>query len=289
MPSLDIVDDTGEVVETHETASGIAATDDGSTIAYVDPDGVLWTQSDNGRISIHDGLSPNAYPTVVLCGEEDLDCAVWVNSGDGTTPPENISSHFRLTEVPDALSVGDATESRLVAVMNESHDEGSCGGVYDISSSSYVWEGCESYLYDFSPDDAHLTGTHAYLDGPGPGYITILDAATGEEVARLDPKAGYIGEAVWQDTGHVIVSVFEPEGWNVYRLGVDGVEGARARPEGRRGHPGVHPSRGQLTGQPSSTVASTDSISSGQPSFGPRRWTNSTETISPSWMRPNSS
>ncbi len=45
-PFLDVVDETGEVVETHETASGIAATDDGSTIAYVDPDGVLWTQSD---------------------------------------------------------------------------------------------------------------------------------------------------------------------------------------------------------------------------------------------------
>jgi hypothetical protein len=221
-PFLDVVDETGEVVETHETASGIAATDDGSTIAYVDLDGVLWTQSDTGRISIHDGLPTDLTPTAVLCGQEDLDCAVWVNHGDGTTPPENISSHFRLTEVPDALSAGDATESRLVAVLNESRDEGSCGGVYDLTSSSYVWENCESYLYDFSPDDAHLTGTHAYLDGPGPGYITILDAATGDEVARLDPKEGYIGRAVWQDSGHVIVTVFENQRWSAYRLGIDG-------------------------------------------------------------------
>ena len=221
-PSLDIVAETGEVVETHEITNGIAATDDGSTIAYVDPDGVLWTQSDSGRTSIHDGLTQDLYPATVLCGQEDLDCAVWVNHGDGTTPPESISSHFRLTEVPDALSVGDATESRLVAVLNESTDEGSCGGVYDLTSSAYVWEGCESYLFDFSPDDAHLTGTHAYLDGPGPGYITILDAATGDEVARLDPKAGYIGRAVWQDTSHVLVTAFEPKGWSVYRLGVDG-------------------------------------------------------------------
>jgi hypothetical protein len=221
-PSLDIVDDTGDVVETHETASGIAATDDGSTIAYVDRDGILWTQSDNGRISIHDGLSTNAYPATVLCGQEDLDCAVWINYGDGSTTPENVSSHFRLAEVPDALSVGDATESRLAAVLNESKDEGSCGGVYDITSSSYVWEGCESYLYDFSPDDAHLTGTHSYLDGPGPGYITILDAANGEERARLDPKDGYIGRTVWQDAGHVLATVFDSKGWSVYRLGVDG-------------------------------------------------------------------
>lgn len=221
-PSLDVVGDTGEVVETHETASGIAATDDGSTIAYVDREGVLWTQSDNGRISIHDGLSPNSYPAAVLCGQEDLDCAVWINYGDGSTPPENVSSHFRLAEVPDALSVGDATESRLVAVLNESRDEGSCGGVYDIAGSSYVWEGCESYLYDFSPDDAHLTGTHSYLDGPGPGYITILDAANGKEVARLDPEDGYLGRTVWQDTGHVLATVFDTKGWSVYRLGVDG-------------------------------------------------------------------
>jgi hypothetical protein len=124
--------------------------------------------------------------------------------------------------VPDALSVGDATESRLVAVMNASQDEGSCGGVYDIASSSYVWEGCESYLYDFSSDDAHLTGTHSYLDGPGPGYITILDAANGKEVARLDPKDGYIRTTVWQDAGHVLATVFDPKGWSVYRLGVDG-------------------------------------------------------------------
>lgn len=221
-PFLDLVDETGEVVETHETVSGIAATDDGSTIAYVDPDGALWTQSDTDRISIHNGLPTEAYPTAVLCGQEDLDCAVWVNYGDGTTPPENVSSHFRLTEVPDALSVGDATESRLVAVLNESHDEGSCGGVYDLTSTSYVWENCDSYLYDFSPDDAHLTGTHAYLDGPGPGYITILDAATGDEVARLDPKDGYVGRAVWQDAGHVLITVFEDNAWGVYRLGVDG-------------------------------------------------------------------
>ncbi|HET9421255.1 MAG TPA: hypothetical protein VFO49_08970 [Nocardioides sp.] len=230
-PSLDVVDDEGDVVESHEITTGIAATDDGTTIAYVDRDGVLWTQSDSGRMSIHDGLAPNANPAAVVCGQEDLDCAVWLNAGDGTTPPENVSSHFRLTEVPDALSVGDATESRLVAVMNESLDEGSCGGVYDVASSSYVWEGCESYLYDFSPDDAHLTGTHAYLDGPGPGYITILDAATGDEVARLDPKDGYIGRAVWQDAGHVVVTVFEGNRWSVYRLGVDGSQERLLGPE----------------------------------------------------------
>ena len=95
-----------------------------------------------------------------------------------------------------------------------------------------MWENCESYLYDFSPDDAHLTGTHAYLDGPGPGYITILDAASGDEVARLDPKEGYIGRAVWQDAGHVIVSIYEPKGWSVYRLGVDGSKERVLGPKG---------------------------------------------------------
>ena len=134
-PFLDIVDDSGEVVETHETVTGIAATDDGSTIAYVDPDGVLWTQSDNGRISIHDGLPQTSRPQRCCAARRHLDRAVWVNYGDGTTPPENVSSHFRLTEAPDALSVGDAT-SRLVAVMNESLDEGSCGGGVEWPSSS---------------------------------------------------------------------------------------------------------------------------------------------------------
>ena len=54
------------------------------------------------------------------------------------------------------------------------------------------------------------------------GWLAILDAVTGAELARHEPGSGGITGSVWEDASHLLITSFENEQWRVTRLGVDG-------------------------------------------------------------------
>jgi WD40 repeat protein len=149
-------------------------------------------------------------------------CVVYVNHGDGSAA-ELLDSHgIRDVATPDALKVNDVSPSGLVAAQTESTDSGSCSAVYDPSKGANVFETCDATLFAFSPDASFISGSASYLDGIGLGYTTILDATTGEELARFTPEAGFVRESVWEDPDHLLINAYEQGEWRIYRLGVDG-------------------------------------------------------------------
>lgn len=227
---MDIVSSDGTVLESIDVVSGPVANADGTTAAYVAPGGslmTLWSTDPADRVELTSGLGPNDFPVAVTGGPscfEDADgCRVFLNDGNGQTAPEVVASDGSVdVAVPDGLKIYDVAADGRITVQNKSKIAGSCNGVYDEPAGGYVFETCESSLFDFSPDGTRLSGYDDYLDGIGDGFRTILDATSGEEVARFDPRDGFVAGSVWADDDDLMILAYEPAGWSIYRLGVDG-------------------------------------------------------------------
>lgn len=222
---LDVIDDSGEVTETIETTSGIAVNTDSSAVAYLEPDGDLITRSADGQVEIPANLGSDTILASFVggpdCNVGADGCRVYYNNDGQTAPSVASSDAFVFEAVPRALRINDADEIGLVTVLNKSTMDGSCGGLFDEVSAEYVWETCAFQVLDLSPDSTYVTGTDAYGDGLGPRYISILNASDGGEVVRFEPEDGFIGDAVWEDDGRLLATVYGPDGWSVYRIGLD--------------------------------------------------------------------
>jgi len=224
--TVDVIDADGSVADSFETFSYPVANADHTTLAYVDVDGLLMTRWADGSVSMGDGFVDGDSVAAITggpdCFEEVNGCVVYVNHGDGSAP-ELLDSHgIRDIATADALKVNDVSPAGLVAAQTDSTDTGSCSAVVDPSEGGNVFETCDATLFAFSPDDALISGSASYLDGIGLGYVTILDAATGDELARFEPQDGFVRESVWEDADHLLVNTFEDGEWRIYRLGVDG-------------------------------------------------------------------
>jgi hypothetical protein len=225
LDTLDVIDETRMVTERIEVQSGPIVNDDHTVVAYLETDGSLTIRWEDGSSGTSTDLGPNAYLAAVTGDPECYrtgPCRVYVNDDTEGGPTVIESTGERVESVPGALKVNDASGSGLVAVQNESQIDGSCGGVYDERSGDYLWEGCDFSLYAFSPDSRYVDATDAYRDGTGNPFAAILDAATGKEVARLKQPESFVRQTAWQDSEHLLATVYGPEGWSIYRLGVDG-------------------------------------------------------------------
>lgn len=233
---LDVIDPTGEVSESIEFVSGLAVNDEHTTVSYLEPDGdlmTLWdpTTGDKGRVAIATGLSPDVSPVAILggpsCYEVEDSCTVFFNYGDAKTPPQSASSHgitdeFVFTD-PPPIKVTDAAPDGLRTIQKSYSDDGSCNGIYDASSSAYVFETCKNYLLGLNPSGSHVVATSAYFDGIGLGYLAIFDTA-GTEVVRIAPGTqGFVnGSFMWEDDDSLLATVYQSGKWSIWRLGVDG-------------------------------------------------------------------
>ena len=229
---LDVIDESGTAIETLEIVSGPVLNDDQTTVAYVERDGDLVTRSEGGDEQvIASDLGTNVFPVAVIgCGEGADSCRVYVDDGAEGAAVIDENGDVQVL-APDALGVEDANADGLATVQNDSQIDGSCGGIYDENAADYVWETCDYYLFDLSPDSKHVNATHPYLDGIGNGYAEILDAATGKPVgARFEPEEGFIGQTVWQDADHLLFTMYDAGGWSIYRLAVDGTTERLAGP-----------------------------------------------------------
>jgi hypothetical protein len=224
-------DDTGQdyldVFEgsaTNEIQSGPVVNDAHTSVAYIERDGELVIQWDDGDQVIGSTSGPSeAVAAVAGCRTGTDSCRVYINDDSTGVPTVFDTNAGRETAVPGAIKVSDAAEAGLVAVQNGFTDDGSCWGVYDESADDYLWETCDYSLYAFSPDSKYVDATDAYRDSIGNAYAEILDAATGKPVgARLQPPEGLIRQTMWQDSEHLLATVYDPQGWSIYRMGVDG-------------------------------------------------------------------
>ena len=157
------------------------------------------------------------------CADALEGCAAYVSRGDGSGT--DVVEEGSTTPIPGTIKINDVSADGLVAAQTSYSGDGSCSAVLDRSGPgdpTPLLETCDAYLFDFAPDGAHLSGTGAYFDGIGLGFVTILDATDGSEVARYSAEAGFVRESVWQDPDHLLVNTYEGGEWRVLRLGVDG-------------------------------------------------------------------
>ena len=225
--TIDVVVGDGVVADSIDAWSYPVANADHTVAAYLTRDGGLAFQGADGGMGYSADLGDGDVVAAVTggprCAAALEGCAAYVDHGDGSTP--EIVESGRSTPIPGTIKVNDVSADGLVAAQISYSDNGSCSAVLDRSRAgdpTQVFKTCDATLFGFAPDGTHLSGSSAYLDGIGPGYVTILDATDGSEVARYTPESGYVRESAWEDPDHLLVNAYDAGEWRIYRLAVDG-------------------------------------------------------------------
>ncbi len=209
--------------ETTEIITGPVVNDDHTMVAYIESDGDLVTRTEDSQAIVASGLGPNSALTAVTGGPDcTVDaCAFYVDDDAQGEPRVFDENGAASVTVSGIVGVQDADENGLLTVQASYSDTGSCGGIYDRAAAGYLWQTCDYFLFALSPGSKYVDATHAYLDGFGNAYASILDAETGEPITKFDPENGTITQTHWQDSEHLLVTVYGDDGWSVYRVGVD--------------------------------------------------------------------
>ncbi|WP_248583096.1 hypothetical protein [Nocardioides sp. InS609-2] len=232
---LDIVDGPGESSVTHTGVDQVVVSPDGTTAAWTEPDGSVWTAWEGGRLELDQqaaGVTPAAVVGDGNCGSSESDsCTVYLNpAGEGT--PSFVASDGRTgTVTPDAIKVNDISDS-LAATQTSYHDGRACSELYDLSLGERRWETCDYALLRFSPDGRYLMATNSDADGIGLTSISVLRATTGDPVATYRVEDGFIGAQEWEDDGHLLFVRFSygSGSWDIVRADLDGTSQRSAEP-----------------------------------------------------------
>ena len=221
---LDVVDSAdGRVTDARPGLAGLATSDDGLVAAEGRTDGSLGLLSRFDLVPILRAGGPAPVPVAVTGRCAEGDCAVYYNTErTGGFVVDAGGTTRRVTD--DAVYVADASESGLVAVRTSADDSGTCVAVHDEDAASYLWRSCEYDLLSFSPDGRYLVATDPMHDGLGLTTVSVLDAATGDEVVRYRaPRNGHIDQGLaWEAGDQLLAAAYVDGEWSVYRLGTDG-------------------------------------------------------------------
>ncbi len=225
--TTDVIDGDGTVVDSFETTGTVAVNEAGTTIAYVDDQGVLQTRWDGGQVAMADGLQSNDTVAAVVggpdCNEAVDGCVVYTNNGAG--PAASYDSHgVNDSVIEENQKVSDATEAGAVTVISTIEDDHTCGGLYDVVDNGFRWEGCDFQAQQIAPDGEHVAGLPSYYDGLGPRAIAVLDAEDGTATAEFPAEGdmGYLSQWAWADSDHLAFVVYDAAGWRIMSLTPDG-------------------------------------------------------------------
>ncbi|PWN04715.1 hypothetical protein DJ010_03615 [Nocardioides silvaticus] len=229
----DVFDADGKLVDSFETTAPVAVNDTGTTIAWVATDGEIMTRWADDQVSIGSVTlaAPGetiAYSVAAVtggpnCYEAEDGCIVYLDSGVGD--PQAYDSHGIVDNpISGAVDFGDVSDAGLITYRDKINDDGSCGGLDDLSKADRkpVWETCDFEAGPIAPDNAHIIGLPAYYDGLGLTDITVRDARTGEETGRFAPEGGFIGSWAWSTDGRVVLDAYDGANWHLFALSTDG-------------------------------------------------------------------
>ncbi len=220
--------------EVWSLASSFATSPDRKVGAFVDTDGRVLTVQDGGDNAYAVGQLPAGvgYQVEAVVGEDcsagadASDCTVYAQVNQEKDPSQQV---YAISPGKDAVPVFDGllnvagiSTDGLVAGQVSYSGQGSCWAVRD-QDGTQLWKTCENSLFSFSPDGKYLLAGPAYMDGPGGGGLTILDARTGDNVADLETVPGaFVADPRWEDDTHVMVPVYDAATWAVLRVRIDG-------------------------------------------------------------------
>ncbi len=132
------------------------------------------------------------------------------------------------TADPSMLAPDDATEDGLIAGVTEYSVDEVCSTVRRDGAD--VWaQTCDYAFLDFSPDGSYITATDPAVDGLGGSWVAILDAQTGEEVARMETDGVALQTPTWIGDDEIVVPGFDGGGWSLRTLDTTDAEAVVAR------------------------------------------------------------
>ncbi|GAA1926420.1 hypothetical protein [Nocardioides hwasunensis] len=217
--------------------TGLTVSADESRIAWAEYDGVRWVvvdrAADGSREDRRTELPPSSEEasvttvgfvsdTEVLASRtdpSDYSLSTFVADGSGSADLPGILRPWAASSATGAVA----------GVTRVKGDGSSCSAVVDALAGTRqpLWSTCEHTLVSFSPDGARVVGFSSYLDANGSATLTLLDAATGEEVIDFDligPLDGITGihEVAWEDDDSMLATLVSGQTQYVVRLGLDG-------------------------------------------------------------------
>ena len=134
-------------------------------------------------------------------------------------------------EVPGLLQADTASPALgVVAGLVDITQDGSCWGVVDglARTGARVWETCDHRLGPFSPSGSYVAGMDPAADAGGSPTISVLDAATGQEVLTFEavlPRrtaGGFWTQMTWVGDEAIVARLWVGEDYHMMRLGLDG-------------------------------------------------------------------
>lgn len=149
-----------------------------------------------------------------------------VDQKDGSSDLMIAEPDGSLTEVPGYVqALSSSPEAGVFAVQTGDDLDGPCFGVVDAASLTRTWETCDYKLGGFSPDGRYVLATSALSDGMGPREVEVLDAGTGDLVARFatvqDSQLFMVG-VVWETPDTFVAGTYDGTTGAILRMGVDG-------------------------------------------------------------------
>lgn len=234
--TADVIDPDGTVVESFDTTGAVAVNEAGTTIAWIDTDGTVYTRWAEQPVSIGEvdlgapgeavGYDVAAVTGGPDCNEEAGGCTVYLNNNVSDAGVEVLDSHgVNDSPVEGMNKAFDATDDGTVSVTEEVTDDlTACGGLFDLLAGEFRWRTCDLQTRELSPGGDYVVGVSSQGDDRGPLSISILDAADGSQTpGRYAPEGGgFIGHWAWVDADTIAFTAYDGANWHLFTLDADG-------------------------------------------------------------------
>lgn len=215
---------------------GLVVSPDGQRIAWSEYTGSQWqvvlADPSGGAGWVYTKFPPAPQDHIVVPVGFVAEDEVVVRAYDDTTSTTTYTAGGdEPVEVPGLLQVDAASPATgVVAGLTAATPGRACSAVMDglARTGAPAWETCDHRLGPFSPSGQYVVGTDTMADGYGSPTITVLDAATGEEVVDFEvvlPRrtvGGFWSQMAWEGDDALVVRMFSGDDYHMMRLGVDG-------------------------------------------------------------------
>jgi hypothetical protein len=234
--TVDLLDADGKVVSSKPSTGWLAVSEDATVVSYATPEGRLMTVTADSqpmpvapREALPGGqLAPRAVVGSGSCVKNAANggCMVFFDRMDSGSRAGGYSVDAQGAVHPLLLSVnGLAPDGAVSGLISINEDQGgSCSAVL-LPDGDDAWKTCQFTLGQFSSDGKYVIGHPAYQDGLGDNSVAILDARTGDVLAKYtnsEQHPSFINNVVWDTDGTLLATVFESGSWSLMRMTASG-------------------------------------------------------------------
>jgi hypothetical protein len=235
--TLQFLDADLAVEDSGGPTGGLVVSPDGQRIAWSEYTGSQWqvvlADPSGGAGWVYTKFPPAPQDHIVVpVGFVAEDEVVVRAYDDSTSTTTYTAGGDEPGEVPGLLQVDAASPATgVVAGLTAATPGRACSAVMDglARTGAPAWETCDHRLGPFSPTGRYVVGTDPMADGNGSPRITVLDAATGEEVVDFEavvPRrtvGGFWSQVAWEGDEALVVRMFvADDDYHIMRLGMDG-------------------------------------------------------------------